>query len=266
MKKNIIISILVCILIVIIGIFATKGIPNKEENIYTTISDLKGKKIGTLMGIPLSEEQLRTIIPDAEFTYYNGAMDSTAALRAGQIDAALVGYAVAKTALRNIPELAAIETTENTQLGIAVSKEQPELFEKINSYLKELKENGELEKMKEYWYNPNSDYKMPEIELPTEGEPFVVAVCADKEPMSFLDGEGNVIGFDAELAIRIAKHINRPIEFIEVSFQGLVPAVESGKADVIISNLMISEERKKLVFMTESYFDAPYIILVKKGN
>ena len=254
------------LIIILVGIFYIKGSSSKEET-YNTLEDLRGKKIGTLLGCPLTEEDTRKIIPDVEVSYYNDAMDSISALQAGQIDGAIVSYPTSFLVTQNISELKVLCNITDDKAGIAVRKDNIELFNKVNDFVSQLKENGTMDEMISRWYNEeSSNYTMPEIILPTTGEPLVVGVAADREPSCFLNSEGEVVGLDGEIARRIASHLNRPIEFVEMKFASLINALESRKVDIVVSNLIITEERKQSANMTEGYFDSPLVLIVRKAN
>lgn len=261
--KNWIIIVLI-LLVVFISIFLlTKN--DGEENIINKLEDLQGKKIGTLLGSPLSEEKTREIIPEVEVSFYNDAMDSIAALQSNQIDGAIVSYPTAFLVTKNIPELKILTNLTEDEAGIAVRKDDIELYNKVNEYVAELKSNGTMNEMLSRWYNEeNPNYTMPEISIPEEGEKLVVGVAADREPSCFLNSEGKVVGLDGEIALRIANHLNRPIEFVEMKFASLITALESGKVDIVVSNLIITEERKQSANMTDGYFDSPLVLIVRK--
>ena len=260
----------ILVLIIIIGIVITLVLQNIEDSpklAYSSVEELNGKKIGTLLGSPLTEEKTREIIPNVNVSFYNDAMDSIAALQTRQIDGAIVSYPTAFLVKQNIPQLSVLSDLTEDEAGVAVAKNNIELFNKVNEYIIELKKNGTIDEMISRWYNSeNPNYEMPEILLPKAGEPLVVGVAADREPSCFLNSEGEVIGLDAELALRIANYLNRPIEFVEMKFASLVTALESGKVDIVVSNLIITEERKESVYMTEGYFDSPLVLIVRKAN
>jgi polar amino acid transport system substrate-binding protein len=110
----------------------------------------------------------------------------------------------------------------------------------------------------------NPDYNMPDISLPTDGKPLVVGVAADREPSTFLSPSGDIIGLDGELGRRIAKFMNRPIEFVDMQMSAFPSALDSGKVDVVVSNFIITNELKEMVDFSEPYFSTPFIMVVKK--
>ena len=266
--KSVIIIVLILIVALITIFLLSRNSKNDNgvvENSISKLEDLQGKKIGTLLGSPLSEEDTRQIIPDVEVSFYNDAMDSIAALQAKQIDGAIVSYPTAFLVTQNIPELKILANLTDDEAGIAVRKDDLELYKKVNDYVAELKSNGMMDEMISRWYNEeNPNYEMPEIEMPESGDKLVVGVAADREPSCFLNSEGKVVGLDGEIALRIAHHLNRPIEFVEMKFASLITSLESGKVDMVVSNLIITDERKQSANMTEGYFDSPLVLIVRK--
>jgi polar amino acid transport system substrate-binding protein len=100
--------------------------------------------------------------------------------------------------------------------------------------------------------------------LPTEGAPLRMGVSATREPFNFVDKDGRVTGHDGELARLIAFKLHRPIEFSNMKFMALIPALQSGKVDMIVTGMTATEERRKFVDFSQPYFESAQVMLVKK--
>jgi glutamine transport system substrate-binding protein len=85
-------------------------------------------------------------------------------------------------------------------------------------------------------------------------------------PFESKDEQGNFVGFDIDLVKAIAAKQGLTVEFKDLPFDSLIPALQSGQIDVIASGLSITEERKKAVDYSEPYFDAGLSIAVRKNN
>ncbi|MDD6919730.1 MAG: basic amino acid ABC transporter substrate-binding protein [Eubacteriales bacterium] len=85
-------------------------------------------------------------------------------------------------------------------------------------------------------------------------------------PFDTTDKEGKVDGFDVDLLNAIAKDQGFEVEWSNMGFDGLIPAVKSGNIDVVISGLTINDERKQEVDFSDEYFDAGFVLGVKKNN
>jgi ABC-type amino acid transport substrate-binding protein len=84
-------------------------------------------------------------------------------------------------------------------------------------------------------------------------------------PMEFFDEFKHQAGADIELAQALAKVMGVELEIVNIGFDDLLPALEAGKVDVVISAMTITSERQvKADFVP--YLMAGTGILVKEGN
>lgn len=77
---------------------------------------------------------------------------------------------------------------------------------------------------------------------------------------------GQPIGFDIDLANLIAKKVGVKAKIISTVRDGIIPALKSGKFDVIISAMTITPERAKEIDFSIPYYDSGQIIAVRKDN
>ena len=95
---------------------------------------------------------------------------------------------------------------------------------------------------------------------------FIVASDLSYAPMEFVkEGTNEAIGADIDLARCIAEAWGVTLEVQNTSFDAIIPALTSKKADVIMSSMSVTDERKQQVDFVE-YLVAGSGILVKKGN
>ncbi|WP_295297303.1 basic amino acid ABC transporter substrate-binding protein [uncultured Brachyspira sp.] len=92
-----------------------------------------------------------------------------------------------------------------------------------------------------------------------------VGTNAEFEPFEYRDGE-NIVGFDIDLINEIAKIMKQDIEVVDMAFDGLLPALQSKKIDIIIAGMTADEERKKFVNFTDPYYNTQQSILVHSDN
>ena len=92
-----------------------------------------------------------------------------------------------------------------------------------------------------------------------------VGTNAEFEPFEYREG-GNIVGFDIELIGEISKLINKDIEVEDMAFDGLLPALQTKKIDLIIAGMTETEERKKFVNFSESYYKSQQAIVVNKDE
>lgn len=80
-----------------------------------------------------------------------------------------------------------------------------------------------------------------------------VGTNADFPPFEYHEN-GQIVGFDIDLINEIGNKLNKKIEFEEMEFNTLLTALSSGKVDLIISGLDITDERKQQVDFTQGYY------------
>lgn len=100
------------------------------------------------------------------------------------------------------------------------------------------------------------------------GIPAVIRVGAETTfpPFEFTEND-KYVGFDLDLAEAITKQMGSKMEFKSMGFDALIPAVQSGQIDIIMSGMNATPERAKQVNFSDPYFvDDGFIIIVRKDN
>ena len=72
-------------------------------------------------------------------------------------------------------------------------------------------------------------------------------------PWAMKDKTGQYVGFEIDVAKRLAEDLGVKVEFVPTKWDGIIPALLTGKFDVIIGGMGITEERKKKVDFTIPY-------------
>ena len=216
----------------------------------------------------MGEGLARARWPQAQIKTFDDIMDAIVALKAGQLDTAIVpfplGLQLEKTNadLRQLPE-----RLDDEETAVAVRLEDAKLLEDINRVIAELKADGTLADMQKRWFKSDpGPYDEPEIELPTDGDILTIGVSATREPFTFVDKDGRVTGHDGELARRISAKLNRPIRFSDMKFMALIPALQSGKVDMIVTGMAATDERRKQVAFSDSYFQNAQVMIVRRST
>lgn len=95
---------------------------------------------------------------------------------------------------------------------------------------------------------------------------FVVGLDDAFPPMGFKDQNGQIIGFDIDLAKEAAKRMGVEVVFKPVDWDGVLLTLNSGEIDAIWNGLTITPEREKQIAFSKPYLTDRQIIVVKKGN
>ncbi|HEY4162424.1 MAG TPA: transporter substrate-binding domain-containing protein [Dongiaceae bacterium] len=77
-----------------------------------------------------------------------------------------------------------------------------------------------------------------------------VGADPDFRPISFSDSSGTLTGFDADFAAGLAKHLNIPLQYQGVAWDGIVPALTGSKIDAI-TTMVITDKRKEVVAFSD---------------
>lgn len=87
----------------------------------------------------------------------------------------------------------------------------------------------------------------------------VLQVCSDVPypPFEYYDAEGNVVGFDIDIAAAVADALDLDLEIIESSFDGIQSgvAMNAEQCDIAITGMTITEERAGNMLFSEPYLD-----------
>ena len=95
--------------------------------------------------------------------------------------------------------------------------------------------------------------------------PIYVGTNAEFPPFEYLEN-GVVVGFDADLIAALGKVMGREIVIKDMSFDGLLPALQTKKVDVVIAGMTATEEREKTVNFSTPYYSANQVIIVPEDN
>jgi polar amino acid transport system substrate-binding protein len=84
-------------------------------------------------------------------------------------------------------------------------------------------------------------------------------------PQEYMDASGNPVGFDIDIATEIASRLGLQPKVINFNFNDIIPALNAGQFDMVISAMNITPERSNAVDFVQ-YYAAGQSVLVPKGN
>lgn len=85
-------------------------------------------------------------------------------------------------------------------------------------------------------------------------------------PFEMLDSSGQPAGVSVDMAHAMGQYLNRPVRIENIPFDGLIPSLKTGKIDVIISSMTVTEDRKKSIDFTDPYLKMGLAILAAKNS
>ncbi len=84
-------------------------------------------------------------------------------------------------------------------------------------------------------------------------------------PWSMRDVNGELVGFELDVGRELAKDMGVEVEFVPTSWDGIIPALVSGKFDVIISGMSITPQRNLTVAFSDPYAYSGMTIMANKS-
>lgn len=98
-----------------------------------------------------------------------------------------------------------------------------------------------------------------------DADTLTMATEATFPPYEYKDGD-KIIGIDAEIAQAIADKLGMELEIINTEFGSIVGGVQSGKYDMGMAGMTVTDERKESVNFTDTYATGVQVVIVKEGG
>ncbi len=151
------------------------------------------------------------------------------------------------------------------EYAFGVDKDQPELLTATNDFIKEIKENGEFDKICNKYFGDGEPTAVKSATLDTSKDQLLVATNASFEPFEYMKGD-NYYGIDMEIADALAKKLGKELVIQNMEFDAVCLSVGQHKSDIAMAGLTIKEDRKEYVNFSDSYYDAAQRLIVKGDN
>ncbi len=111
-----------------------------------------------------------------------------------------------------------------------------------------------------------SDKKEQNVESTTgSAKVYKVGTAANYPPFEFIK-DTKIAGFDIDMMRAISQKIGVEFEFMNMAFDGLIPALKGGKIDIIASAMSATDARRKSVDFSNSYYFTENLFLKKKAD
>lgn len=237
------------------------------EGKVTGIDDLPGKTIGVQLGTTGDiyasdyEEQGSTI------ERFNKGNDAVQALLQGKIDCVIIDEQPAKAFVANTTGLKILEEPfAEEDYAICISKDNADLTAKINEALAQLKEDGTLDNIIKNYIGDDtkgqSPYESP-ADVDRSNGTLVMATNAYFEPYEYYQGD-KVVGIDADMAQAVCDVLGYELKIEDMEFDSIINAIQSGKADLGVAGITVTEDRQQSVDFTDSYASSKQVIIIKE--
>ncbi len=232
---------------------------------FQNVEELFGKSLGMISGGAFDTILFSNYdgFEQKDFSYYNSYAEIIQALKTNKIDAMITDLPVAQLAVSRNTGIGILpEKLVEDHYGYVLAKNSP-YTAMFNERLAAYREDGTIEELYKKWTSTDDTNKtLPEQDWDTSKGTLSVAVGADSEPMAYQIGE-TPSGMTVDLLCHIFRDLGYGMETKSLASGSLIAEVQSGKADVATSCFSITEERKKMVDMTEPFYDGGIVAVVR---
>lgn len=94
----------------------------------------------------------------------------------------------------------------------------------------------------------------------------LVVGITDFEPMDYKDNNGEWIGFDADLAKKVAQSLGVEVEFVEIDWDNKILELNNKSIDVVWNGMTLTDEVKKSMECTKPYLNNAQVVVVPAGE
>ena len=85
-------------------------------------------------------------------------------------------------------------------------------------------------------------------------------------PFNSIDTDGELVGFDVDIAKALCDAANFECEFVVQDWDGIIPGLIAKKYDAIVASMSMTEQRKEVVDFTDKYYQTPAKFVAAKGG
>ncbi len=233
-----------------------------KDSTIDSLEDIKGKKLTVQTGTT-GADYAETVSSD--IIYQKAYADVVLDVLNGKADAEIVDDMVAQSQIAAHPELEIrdiLTDAETEYYGFVFSKDSG-LYEKFNTALKKLIDDGTVQKIIDYYVENGCSADTPPYSSDTKT--IVVETSPDFPPYEYLFGT-EYAGIDMDIVRAVCKDLGYNVEFRQNDFDSIILSVQQGKANMGASGFTISDERKEQVNFSDPYASIRQVAVVLKDS
>lgn len=245
------------------GIVAVVANAGQNQVRFQTLQDFAGTTVGAVTGT-IHNELVNDVVSGCEFQYYDDFSALLLALQSGTLDAVVIDMPIAQLAVARQPDLMIFpETVAPDSYGLGMQKDSP-LTDEISAIIERYTEDGTLDALREKWLGADESIKTIDVgEYDASGGVLRYAHDSTLEPMSYVSGSGESLGFEVELVALIAKELGMELEITQSTFNALITMLGSGRADIVSGSISITDERKESIDFPTTHYVGGTVLVVR---
>ena len=153
----------------------------------------------------------------------------------------------------------------NEEYAFGVDKDQPELLEKVNTFIKEIKDNGKFDEICSHYFGDGEPVGVESAAYDASKDQLVVATNAAFEPFEYMIGD-KYAGIDMEIAGALAEYLGVELVVQNMDFDAVCLSVGQHKCDVAMAGLTVKPDREEYVTFSDSYYSASQQLIVTSDD
>lgn len=239
----------------------------KEVKVVKSVDDLEGANIGVQLGttgdIYATDYEKKGT---AKLSRFNKGADAVQALKQNKVDCVIIDEQPAKAFVEKNAELTILEEEFAVEeYAICIAKENTKLKNEINTALGELQSEGVVADIIKNYIGDDTKGKTPYVspnDVDRSNGTLTMATNVGFPPYEYFEN-GEPTGIDVDMAKAIADKLGMELVIADMEFDAIIMAVQSGKADIGVAGMTVTEDRLKNIDFTDSYTTAKQVIIVK---
>ncbi len=252
---------------------APEGFMAPPEIGFLIAEQFVGYKLGTVPSL-VSETAIESKLPDTYVLTYKNAEKGLHALSEKDIHGMVLPVLYADEEIRRTPGIGKIEQTFIERPVCAMFLNDSKYVLPVDAAFTAIKANGKAKRIALSHSPYASDemaYTRPEEYEKVPGRVIKIGICSDENYPYNYKKDGELVGVNVDAAYEIAAGANAELEIKEYPEKDLEAALLNKEVDVILSEYIYSDDLyddgsdfgKKKLLLSESYYDASLVIVVK---
>jgi len=236
-----------------------------QSSVPPAFQALNGKNVAVIIG-SIQDIAVTDMAPDANILRMTSQTDLLAALESGKVDVAgseSLTLMFNKELLEKVDSVGAGLTP--IPIGACYRLDNTELQQDFNRFMAEIRQDGTYQQILDRWSNADDPSAMAIPQQRGTGRTLRVATYPAMPPFNFINS-GKPSGLEPELLTEWANRRNWQLEYLIMDFAAQIPAVQTGKADMAMGAISITEERQKQVLFSDGYIDSHIVLMTRKGE
>ena len=256
-------------LLMVVSLLAGCGGKTEQQKKFETFEDFENARLGVLTG-SVFDKQTGELFPDAKKYNFDTIVDLLVNIDENKIDGFLEDRAFYSAIGWEKSGYCAIESdkTAPSEFGFVTSTTEKgnKINKELNEFIAKMNENGGTKKLVDKWFSGTrptefEDYKS----LTGENGTIHVGMTDTDPPFSYQDDDV-LTGFDLEYIILFAREYGYKLELNTVDFSFILGSVQTGKYDLALGGITITDERKEMLNFTDSHYQSSVIMVTKESG